>query len=484
MSSADGLEVSEPTKVDPNCPSCAILREELAELREMIKAQAGVIAKLGAEVDRLKARKPKTSRTSSKPPSSDGPWSKRVPSRKPKSGKKRGGQPGHEGKTREAAEPKDVDEVKMVLPANCGSCNATLTGEDSNPRIHQIMDIPVADPVIVEFRLHELRCGGCGKTTKAGLPEGVHQSSFGPNITALVTLLSGKYRMSRRSIQRYIADFHGAIMSLGSISNIEGRMTHGLAAPHAEAMASVAASATKHLDETSWRECNQLAWLWAGVGEDATAFIIRPSRGNDVAREMIGDRPTGFIITDRFVAYSFISIDQRQVCLAHLLRDFQRMAEGQKDLRWIGQRLLGLTHALFHLWHMHRRGEIERVALRRWSRHIRARIWTLLDVGARSCGYETPSMCRGILKTEPAMYTFIEHEGVEPTNNIAERAVRPVVIHRKTSLGSQSNRGSRFIERMHTVSATLKMTGRSVSGFVIDVAHTVLAGAPAPKLLA
>jgi transposase len=97
--------------------------------------------------------------------------------------------------------------------------------------------------------------------------------------------------------------------------------------------------------------------------------------------------------------------------------------------------------------------------------------------------HETPGMCRGILKTEPAMYTFIEHEGIEPTNNVAERAVRPIVIHRKTSLGSQSDRGSRFIERMHTASATLKKTGRSVSGFVIDVAHAILTGAPAPKLL-
>jgi transposase len=179
----------------------------------------------------------------------------------------------------------------------------------------------------------------------------------------------------------------------------------------------------------------------------------------------------------------YIEMCQRQVCLAHLLRDFQRMAEGEKSLRWIGERLLGLARALFHLWHMHQRGELERIKLQRWSRHIRARVWTLLDIGARSSGYETPGMCRGILKTEPAMYTFIEHEGVEPTNNVAERAVRPIVIHRKTSLGSQSDRGSRFIERMHTASATLKKTGRSVSGFVIDVAHAILTGAPAPKLL-
>ncbi|MCP5022554.1 MAG: IS66 family transposase, partial [bacterium] len=248
----------------------------------------------------LKDRKPKTSRTSSKPPSSDGPWSKPSGSDNASSGKKRGGLPGHKGKTRGTAAAKDVDEVKKVNPEQCRSCAAPLTGEDPDPMIHQVIDIPPVDPVIIEYRIHKLNCARCGKNTRATLSSDVHQSAFGPNLSALVVLLSGEYRMSRRNIQRFIADSHGIDISLGAISNIEGRMTKGLAEAHAEAVVSVAASATKHLDETTWRESNRLSWVWAAVGEEATVFVIRDTRGSVVARELIGDKPSG--IKEAFVA--------------------------------------------------------------------------------------------------------------------------------------------------------------------------------------
>ena len=461
---------------DPSCPSCAVLVEELRKLQR-------VVEKLGSEVERLKARKPKTSRTSSKPPSSDGPWPKGKGSKRPPSGKQRGGQPGHKGTTRKLAPPEDVDETKSVKPDTCSSCSGPLTGDDPMPRRHQIIDIPPVKPVVTEYQLHALECSSCGETTKAALPEDVHPSSFGPNLVAFVVLLSGEYRMSRRNIQRLIADSHGIDISLGAISDIERRMTDGLAAAHAEAMASVAASATKHLDETSWRESNELAWVWAAVGEQATAFVIRNSRGSEVARELIGDDPVGIVITDRYSGYSYIDLDQRQVCLAHLIRDFRGMAEGERQLSWIGERLLALTGALFRIWRMHVAEDIDRATLRRWARPIRSRMIGLLEEGARSEGYETPGKCRGILRTEPAMWTFVEREGVEPTNNIAERAVRPVVILRKTSLGSQSERGSRYIERMQTCSATLRRAGQNVCDFITQVAHAVLAAGPAPKLI-
>ena len=157
-----------------------------------------------------------------------------------------------------------------------------------------------------------------------------------------------------------------------------------------------------------------------------------------------------------------------------MIRDFRAMAEGEKELRWVGEGLLALTHEVFRLWHLHQGGDIERAELRRWTRPLRMRMLALLDAGARSRGHETPSKCRGILKTEPAMWTYLSIEGVEPTNNVAERAVRPVVIHRKTSLGSQSRRGSDFVARMQTASATLRQQGGSLFRFVGDVARLSL----------
>ncbi|QDV05531.1 Transposase IS66 family protein [Planctomycetes bacterium Poly30] len=445
-----------------------------------------VVEKLSGEVERLKARKPKTSRTSSKPPSTDGPWTKRFSKKKP-SGKKRGGQPGHKGVQRKPAPPEDVNQSNDVLLESCRKCSSRMVRTGATPLHHQVIDIPPVKPRIDEWLLHVSQCTGCGSTERASLPAGVHPSSFGPNLSALVVLLSGEYRMSRRNIQRYIADAHGVEISLGAISNIERRMTNGLEDAHTEALAAVQESPTKHLDETTWRQEGKLAWLWAAVGQTAVCFLIRDSRRAEVAKELIGEEPTGILISDRYAGYSFVGLDQRQVCLAHLLRDFQRMAEGEKELRWISDGLLLAMNDIFRLWHRHRSEDeserISRAELRRWSQPLRTRVLKLLDEGALNRGHETPAMCRGILRTEPSMWTFIHHEGIEPTNNVVERTVRPGVILRKTSLGSQSDRGSRFVERMQTASATLKLTGRSLRDFVLDVAHHVLAGAAAPALL-
>ncbi len=470
-----GWAVSIAPEINPECPGCALLMKRVAELQVIVE-------KLSAKVERLEARKPKTSRTSSKPPSSDGPWAKR-PSKKSSSGKKRGAQPGHKGAQRPSAPPEEIDDAKMIKPEHCGSCSAPVFGDDPDPLRHQVIDIPPIKPHLLEFQLHRLTCQKCGAETRADLPDGAHWSNFGPNLSALIVLLSGEYRMSRRNVQRLIADSYGIDISLGAISNIERRMTDGLAGAHAEAMTSVAASPVKHLDETTWRESGELSWIWTVVGDEATVFVVRDSRGSVVAKELIGENPSGFVVSDRYSGYNFVGLDQRQVCLAHLIRDFRSMAEGEEDLRWIGERLLGLTEALFRIWHLHRAEEIDRQTLKRWARPVRERMIRLLDEGARSRGYETPGKCRGILRTESAMWTFVHEEGVEPTNNVAERALRPMVIHRKTSLGSRSGRGSDFVARMQTVAATLKRSGRSVSEFVRAVTRSVLAGEPEPTLV-
>lgn len=358
-----------------------------------------------------------------------------------------------------------------------------MLSTESDPVIHQVTDIPPVNPRVDECLLHKGLCSGRGAMERAALPAGDHQSSFGPNLSALVVLLSGEYRVSRRNVQRYIEDAHGIKIPTGAISNIEDRMTKGLGGAHAEALAAVQESPAKHLDETTWRQEGELAWLWAAVCEIAVVLLIRDSRRTEVAKELIGEEPTSIVISDRYSGYSFVSGDQPQVCLAHLLRDFQRMAEGEKELRWIGDGLLMLMDDIFRLWHQHKDGKIDRASLKRWSRPLRSRMLGLLDAGALSRGHETPSMCRGILRTESSMWTFIEKKGIEPTNNVAERAVRPAVIHRKMSLGSQSDRGSRLVERMQTVSATLQLTSRSLRDFVVDVAHSVLGGAAPPMLL-
>ncbi|MBA2433493.1 MAG: IS66 family transposase zinc-finger binding domain-containing protein, partial [Chthoniobacterales bacterium] len=198
--------------------------EQLAELREVVAKQTEVVAKQGAEIERLKAQRPTTSRTSSKPPSSDPPWQRPNVQRK-SSGRKPGGQPGHAPHQRPPTPPEDVDEVKCVKPETCGCCGESLAGDDPTPLRHQVFDIPPITPRVVEFLLHERKCAACGTATRAQLPAGVHASQFGPNVTALVCLLTGEYRMSRRSVQRLLSDSFGIDVSLGAISNIERRVT-------------------------------------------------------------------------------------------------------------------------------------------------------------------------------------------------------------------------------------------------------------------
>ncbi|QDV05314.1 Transposase IS66 family protein [Planctomycetes bacterium Poly30] len=458
------------------------LRAEVKELRERVNDLLGVVERQGAEIKRLKARKPTTSRNSSKPPSSDNPFVSR-PSKKRPSGKKRGGQPGHLGRGRDQAAPEDVDEVKVVKPDQCGSCSALLTGEDPSPRRHQIIDIPPVDPTILEVQLHTLLCDSCGAETKADLPDDLHASNFGPHLSALVVTLTGDKRMSRRNVQEFTRDWYSIEISLGAITNIEQRMSSGFERGHSQAMSAVAESAVKHADETPWKQSGALGWMWVAASALATVFLIRSSRATEVARELLGDEPTGITISDRYSGYLFINLDQRQVCLAHLSRDFVRMAEGEPDFRWIGARLSNALEEVFRLWHLFKGGDIKRPLLQRWTSQLRARMFALLDEGARSSGYETPGMCRGILKTEPAMWTYLYHAGVEPTNNVGEQKARIGVMYRKVSQGTRSDRGSRFVERVLTTSATLRQQGRSVAQHIVDVAHTVLTGAPEPDLI-
>lgn len=459
-------------KPDPSCPTCA-------EFAKVLASMAKQLTKLEAEVKELKARKPGTSRNSSRPPSSDPPWAKPKP--RPDSGaRKPGGQIGHEGSKRDLLPP---DEVHVVRPEICSCCGEDLLGVDRDPYRHQVVDVPPIRPRVTEFELHTLSCHKCGATTRASLPVGVPSSSFGPNLSGLVATLTGGHRISRRNVQQLLADVFGVRISLGGISNIEARVSRVLEAAHAQALRSLVQSSIKHLDETGWRESNASAWLWTGVGDRAIAFLIRASRGSDVARELIGDEPEGTLITDRWSGYNWVDIEQRQVCWAHLIRDFRKIADSSKDMQEVGEALEANAKKLFRLWHLVRDATLDRRIFRRRSKKIRIEMRRLLRSGSKIVGWDGPRLCRGILKLEQALWTFVSTEGVEPTNNDAERAVRPGVLWRKSSLGTQSDRGSRYAERIMTCAATLKRQGRGLHRFIVDSLSAEIGAVPAPQLL-
>jgi len=257
----------------------------------------------------------------------------------------------------------------------------------------------------------------------------------------------------------------------------------GLPTRNPEDPEKVQRSAVTHLDETSWRERNRLAWLWTAVTKDVSVFLIRPTRGAAVAKELIGERFDGVAVSDRWSGYDWIDIEQRQACWAHLLRDFRKIAESQGLTSWIGESLEKRARELFALWHRVRDGTLQRVTFRRHVRRIRRGMVDLLQLGAASDGWRVPGLCRGILELEQAMWTFVRREGIEPTNNDAERALRPGVIWRKTCLGTQSDRGSRFAERLMSCVTTLRRNERNVLDYLCAVSGAALRDDPIPSFV-
>jgi transposase len=422
-----------------------------------------------------------TSRNSSRPPSSDPPQSDRP--HRPRSKRRRGGQPGHPGHTRSLLPVEAVDDVVVIKPGQCAHCHASLSGDDPKPWRHQVIEIPPITPVVTEYQWHQLVCATCGEVTRAPWPAGVPSGTYGPRVQATVALYTGSYRLSKRTTQQMMGEVFGVPMSVGTISPLEQATTAAVAAPVEEAHTYVHEQAVAHLDETSWRQGGKRAWLWVAVTSWVTVFVVRMSRGGHVARELLGEQFAGILVTDRYSAYNWYPVRWRQVCWAHLLRDFEAMRGRGGCSEEIGDALLAQAHQLFTWWHRVREGTLQRSSFRSYMSPLRREVERLLEAGMR-CGVpKTAGTCRDILKRREALWTFVQVEGVEPTNNAAERSIRPGVLWRKGSFGTQSATGSRFVESMMTVVATLKQQQRNVLEYLTAACEAALRGEAAPSLL-
>ena len=439
------------------------------------------VATLEDMVRTLQEQRNQSARNSSRPPSSDPPQSQR-PTR-PRGQRRRGGQPGHPGQTRTLVPVEDVEEVVVLKPAQCSGCHAPLSGDDPTPFRHQVIEIPPLKPVITEYQWHQLVCPACGETTRAPWPAGVPSGTYGPRVQATVALYTGAYRLSKRTTQHVMDEVFGVPMSVGTIGPLEQATTEAVAAPVEEARTYVQAQEVAHLDETSWRQGAKRAWLWVAVTSLVTVFVVRLSRGGQVARELLGERFSGILVTDRYRAYNWYPVRWRQLCWAHLLRDVEAMRDRGGCSAEMGDALLAQAHQMFTWWHRVREGTLQRSTFRSYMTPLRREVERLLAAGSRCGGPKTAGTCRDILKWREALWTFVQVAGVEPTNNTAERAIRPGVLWRKGSFGTQSADGSRFVESMMTVVATLKQQKRSVLEYLTAAHEAALRGEAAPSLL-
>lgn len=432
----------------------------------------------------LQERFNRHSGNSSRPPSSDGPEVKRQPIGQTQSeGRNRGGQPGHQGTTRSLIAVAEVKAVKNHKPEACCHCGHELAGQDPEPRRHQVTEIPAVIAEVTEHRLHTLTCAACGGETTAEWPDGVPVGAFGPHLQAMVSLLGGKYHLSKREIGEIMSDFFQADLALGTVPALEQRTSHIIKAPVQEARQYVRNQPVVHVDETGWKEAGKRAWLWVAATLLVTVYVIRPSRGGQVAKEILGLDFTGIAVSDRWSAYNWLLNCLRQLCWAHLKRDFQAFIDRGGPSAQLGQALVSQAELMFQWWHAVRDGTMSRATFQLHMIWVQQIVAELLRLGLTCDHPKTAGTCRDILKREAALWTFVWIPDVEPTNNLGERQVRPGVLWRNTSFGTQSKKGSRFVERIMTVVATLKQQNRNALEYLTAACEAANWGHPAPSLL-
>ena len=430
-----------------------------------LEAKDAEIESLKTEVAALRERLGQNSSNSSRPPSSDPPQASR-PSRRQPSGKKQGAQLGHQGAGRPLKPMEEVDHVVELRPLRCRRCGHRLQGDDPRPARHQVTEVPPTHAEVTEYRRHTLACATCGVKTEAEWGEEVPKGSFGARLQATIAYLTGRLALSHRDAAEAVSVLHGGEISLGSISAVQRQVSRALAAPVETAREFVRGQAVNHVDETGWREQGKLSWLWVNATPQVTAFEIAPKRDAATAREVIGRAKTSIITTDRYLGYSWLATERRQVCWAHLARDFQAISERAGESREIGEALLAQTKEVFRLWHQLRDGGLSRHKFQRLIAVVRQRVKELLDKGSDCRSSKTKGTCRRIRTLEAALWTFVRVRDVEPTNNFAERALRRAVLWRRKSFGTQSEAGSRFVERILSVVATLRQQGRDVMEYL------------------
>ena len=441
-----------------------------------------VVMELLQRVTQLEARLNQTSRNSSKPPSSDPPQAKPRAGKEP-TGRKSGGQPGHEGQGRKLKPESEVDQIIDVRPEQCERCGTLLLGEDAEPERHQVTELPRIAPVVTEYRRHCLWCVACGARTQAPWPAAMPAGSFGPRMQATVGYLTGRIGASQREVHEIFATLYQTAVSVGSVGALEQAVSAALATPVAEAQPYVQRQPVRNADETSWREKGKRRWLWISVTPLVTIFRLLRTRGAVGAKELLGEVVWGIIGTDHYAGYHWIDPCQRQLCWAHLKREFVAWSERTGETARMGLALLAVEKQLFVLWYRVRDGTLAGADFQVAMLPLMARVRALLQEGVAGADAKMQGTCRNLLKREAALWTFVWEPGVDPTNNSAERPLRRAVLWRRRSFGTQSEAGSQFVERILTAVTTLRQQRRDVLEYLTAACAAAICKSPAPSLL-
>lgn len=457
------------------CPGCQERDATIAKLRHQVKD-------LKEQLQQERERRRGNASNSSLPPSQNPLDAPKPETAKKPSGRQRGGQPGHPPTDPDLLPLEQLTEPPIAcIPDTCAHCQAALSGHDDDPSIHQVIELPPLSPEVREYHRHTLTCTSCGHGTRGQLPAGVPEGGYGPRLQAFLALCTGCYHLSKRQVEELLNITFNVPISLGTICNIEQRVSAALADPVAAVKAHFQQADVAHADETSWPQQPDKGWLWVGVTGYLAIFSVRAKRDLESAKDLLGAGFAGVLVSDRYKSYHWVG--RRQLCWAHLRRDWQALIDRGGTSSPIGQRLLHLTDRMFHWWHRVRDGTLSRQMFQFNMIALRYEVGDLLRQGTRCAHPRTAGTCADILQCESALWTFVNVTGVEPTNNAAERVLRQAVLWRKKSFGTRSPRGSCFVERILTAVATCRLQGRNALEYLTAACVAAVNHKPAPSLL-
>ena len=450
------------------------------EVLALICWQSQQILTLSARVAELEAKFSKNSKNSSTPPSTSHPHAKPKPDKKSKSPRKPGGQPGHAQHQRPLLPPEQCQQIIPCLPQQCRRCGNALAGVDAQPLRHQVWELPEIKPIVTEYQKHRLVCS-CGTCTCGELPRGVPTGQAGPRLIAFAALLMANFRQSKRRAAQFLSMILNQPASPGWLVSLQNRAAEAVLPAYQELAAKLADEKAPHIDESPTKEGRAKAWVWTFVAATFTFFACRTSRAADVLKELLGENFAGTIHCDRARMYWCFG-GRLQWCWAHLIRDFQALIDSPcHTKKRLGHDLMRPTKQLFALGKKVRDGTWTRDQFLRQAQPFRAQIDSLLTRGyfnARTHGF-----CKELVEHHQNLWTFLDHEGIDPTNNAAEQALRHAVIWRKLSFGTKSPAGSRFVERMLTVIETCRRQSRDTFAWLTATVDAHLQQQSGPSLL-
>jgi transposase len=462
---------------------------------------AARVQQLEERLARLEAQARQDSRTTSKPPSSDPPKTRaqrraearakaKELMRREGEQRKPGGQPGHRGAGRKLKPEDQVDQVVDHYPERCGGCGRRFEEQQRRPRRrfgrHHVAEVPAISVITVEHRTHQLRCGCCRARTSARLPQEIAGSAFGPGLQAAMVTLTAGYRVSRSGITELARDLFGVSLSTGAADAICQRASDALAGPHLQLQDWVLDQAAVHVDETGWRTSGEGRALSTATTPQAAFLQIAEHCNREQFDALIGTSYPGVVVSDRWNGYSHLDPTRRQACWSHIKRDFHRHADGLGEQTIFGEHGVELTRRVFAAWRAYQHEHHDRDQLQAEIAQVQTELRALLEKASpkNSRNRWHRRFANNLLKIWPALWTFVTIDGIEPTNNPAERALRAPVIHRKVSLGTPSNDGERFAERALSAAGTCRLQQRSLFTYLSDLITAHTRGDPFPALAA